>query len=100
MKKKDKYKKFIECPISDVQEFKNLLCTLDTNGLRDLKGFLSREGHNKIKIFHINEEIKKRVPKVIGHRQWPLELDLEWEEVCKPFRALSRLKQKRQVNEK
>lgn len=98
MKKKDLYRAFINC--DDMNHFKLLLRELDTKGLRDLKGFLSREGNNNTKIFHINEEIKKRVPKVTGSRQWPLELDLEWEEVCKPFRALSRLKQKRQVNEK
>lgn len=98
MKKKDLYRAFIHC--DDMNHFKLLLRELDTKGLRDLKGFLSREGNNNTKIFRINEEIKKRVPKVTGQRQWPLELDLEWEEVCKPFRVLSRLKQKRQVNEK
>ncbi len=95
MTKRDRYRKYIDC--TDISKFQFMLRFLDTKGLRELKGFLSRKGNNQKKIFHINEELKKKIPKVSCKRPWPIELDAEWEEVCRPFREMKR---QQQVNEK
>ena len=97
MTKREKYKKYINYPASNMAEFKSMICELDTKGLRELKELLSRGGGNKLKIYHINSEIKCREPRITDKRPWPISLDAEWEAVCKLFRQLKR---QRQVNEK
>lgn len=97
MRKTEKYKDYISCPVSNMATFKVMISKLETKELRELKELLSRGGGNKIKVYHINTEIRYREPRISDKRPWPISLDIEWEKVCRPFRQLKR---QRQVNEK